>query len=106
MAFNVEQELNTVAIRLSGLWRQEIVRQDLVDTGLLRDTIRWTVQKTANGYELDLFAQDYFKYLDDKYDVSYSIRQSSEFQSIMKDLARIMAFAIIEDVQLFIPFSQ
>lgn len=67
--------------------RQIIVKEDLVDTGDLRDNIVVDIFEGSDTFTISIFTMDYYKYLTEKYDLDYQLENHPDY---------------IEAVQLFI----
>lgn len=71
---------------LTQLFKDDIIRKDLVDTGLLRDTINVEVTFTNDEWGLDITSQDYFVYLDVPYDITTDVMNTTRFNELVDEI--------------------
>lgn len=64
---------------LTNLLKSIITQKDLIDTGLLRNTIKCEFDEDLN---INVDAQDYFKYLDEPYNVIEDFMNTLEFDTL------------------------
>lgn len=70
-----------IADKLEELIKKKIKDEKLVETGKLLGSIS---VKFNNG-SFDVIAEDYYKYLDAKYNISESVIESNEFTSFVEE---------------------
>lgn len=73
---------NLITIELQNKIKQE----DLVDTGSLLDSIKAEVTFTQDGLNVDIIAEDYYKYLDEEYNLTESIIDSKIVSDFMEEI--------------------
>jgi len=61
MALNKKREFNKIARTIEDLYRKEIKKQKLIDTGSLLRSIKVTIKETSTGLTFTISANDYFK---------------------------------------------
>jgi len=83
---NLINEYTKIANRLTKLYKDELVRLKLVDSGKLLNSIRWFAVQTQTGYKLSMESLDYFEYLDKKYNISKNIESSIEYEKILNEI--------------------
>jgi hypothetical protein len=64
-----------------------IVKEGLVDTGRLRDSVKISIR----GNEIDISTEDYFKYLDKDYKLTEQFENSKAFDVAVKRLENAIA---------------
>ena len=64
--------------QLTELVKKRIVDLGLVDSGVMLKESRVTLDYTTNGIDINFISTDYFKYVNDKYDIiNYVIRDKN-----------------------------
>lgn len=94
---SIESDYNTIAQDMTNLLKDELVRQKLVNTGKLLNSIRFTATKTSTGYKFSLFAEDYFSYLDNEYHLLDNMFKSSGYQLIEERLTTIVVNSLLNE---------
>lgn len=95
---DAEREMNQAAQLLTRLYREELTRQGLVETGKLRDSIRWIVVTTTTGYSLKMEALDYFKFLDDRYGITNNVLKSAQYNRVNEHIANAYNYIILDEL--------
>lgn len=100
----INNELELVANDIKTAVQEVIIENGLVDTGLLVDTIRVDV---GQGLLIEIFAQDYFKFLDEgtrrgirAYNLTEQIEQHPLFIGAQEKMALIFEQYIIKKLGL------
>jgi len=71
------------------LIQEELVKKKLVNTGKLLRSIKVDIIKKESGYEIELTSEDYFWYLNDKFNILEDIYNSSKWNIIEEQLAEL-----------------
>jgi molecular chaperone DnaK (HSP70) len=79
---NLNKELVRISLDLEDALREVIVKEGLVDTGKLRDSV--SVEVTDN--EITISTEDYYKYLDNDYRLTQQFENSPAFNNAIKRL--------------------
>lgn len=95
---DAEREMNQAADLLTRLYREELTRQGLVETGKLRDSIRWIVVTTTTGYSLKMEALDYFQYLDDRFNITNNVLKSAQYNRVNEHIANAYNYIILDEL--------
>ncbi len=95
---DAKRELELAANELTRLFRDELTRQKLVESGKLRDSIQWTVIQTPQGYKLQMSALDYFQFLDNRYNISNNVFASVQYNRVQEQIANAYNYIIIDDL--------
>ncbi len=66
------------------LIQNELKKKELVDTGKLVKSISTKIKYTNSGISFEVSGEDYFKYLDDEYNVTEDALKSSGFDKIIE----------------------
>lgn len=100
----INNELQLVANDIKTAVQEVIIENGLVDTGLLVDTIEVDI---TQGMEIEIFAQDYYKFLDEgtrrgirAYNLTEQIAQHPLFIGAEEKLALIFEQYIIKKLGL------
>ena len=84
-------EIRKIAKRITKVYQKEIGRKDLIDTGNLQRSFETKIKISRDGsLDIDVKCLDYFKYLDEPFDVSDDVFKSKEYQKIEDDLIGLM----------------
>jgi len=95
---SLDQEFNSIANDLTQLYKDEIKRQGLVESGRLLNSISFKANKVPSGYSLDMTAVDYFEYLDKKYNISKNVFISIGYKRVQERIAKAYSLIIIESI--------
>jgi hypothetical protein len=79
---SLNKELVRISLDLEDALREIIVKEGLVDTGKLRDSV--SVEVTDN--EITISTEDYYKYLDNDYRLTQQFENSPAFNNAIKRL--------------------
>lgn len=71
-----KKSMDRIAKKLTTLLRKRIKQLDLIDTGLMYDSIEVVVD---SGTSFSIITTDYFKYVDGNYDIIDYVLNSKEF---------------------------
>jgi len=96
---NIQGEFNSIANELTRLFKDEIKKLGLVDTGKLINSIEFTATKTTSGYKLSMSAEDYFQYLDKKYNISQSVYRTAGYKNVQTRIAQVYNLIILEELK-------
>lgn len=88
---NIEKELKDLCKELSVLYQNVIIKKGLIKTGALLRSVRWTYVKVGNSYQLEMVAKDYFKFLNDRYNLQSIVQNSREYKRLIKRIALLIA---------------
>lgn len=95
---DAKRELELAAKELTQLFRNELTRQKLVESGKLRDSINWVVITTPQGYILRMESLEYFKYLDDRFNISNNVFRSPAYDRVQEQIANAYNYIIIDEL--------
>lgn len=94
-----ETVLDALSRELERLIKEEITRQDLVDTGAMRDSITVFVDFTDNEITFSVEAVDYFVYVSGIYGVMENVERSYRWQNAIEEaLQEVIELQIEEDL--------
>lgn len=78
-----KQDIERIAEDVKVLIQADIKAKGLVDTGRLLNSIEPRVKLNSdNSFEMDFYAEDYFKYVDGRYDIIKDVTSSAQFKQI------------------------
>lgn len=95
---DAKREFELAANELTRLFKEELTKQGLVESGALRDSIRWYVVETPQGFTLKMEALDYFQYLDDRYNITNNVLRSVGYERVQEQIANAYNYIIIDDI--------
>jgi hypothetical protein len=95
---DAKRELELAANELTRLFQQELTSQGLVDSGKLRDSVKWVVITTPQGFTLRMEALDYFKFLDDKYRITDNVLRGVGYERVQEQIANAYNYIILDDL--------
>jgi hypothetical protein len=78
--------------------RSIIVKEDLVDTGALRDNIVVDIFEDTNTFSISIFTMDYYKYLTEKYDLDYQLENHPDYIEAVQLLVDYIADKEVERI--------
>lgn len=90
-----EINYSPVERKLEELIRLEIKREGLVKSGKLYESIK-VIYKGSGSFEVE--AEDYFKYLDERYGIVDSVVNSTEFGDFLENFITINLEKKLDDV--------
>ena len=82
---NEQQILRDLSDELTDLVRTEIRRQDLIDTGRLVRSIEVRAVMRSNDIIMDILAEDYFVFVDARYDVMNNVIDSRDWENAVEN---------------------
>lgn len=94
----MKQRYENIAKQLTDLFKDEIKRLGLIQSGKLYNSIKWIVIPTQTGYKLSMESMDYFTFVDEKYKITENIFKSARFNSIQEEITQIEIDYIIENI--------
>ena len=97
---NYQSEFQRIADDLTNLFKDEIKRQGLVETGKLLNSIRFTAREKTGGWEIVMVAEDYFTFLDEKYHISRNVYASMGYQNTQKQIANVYNLMLLDVINL------
>ncbi len=95
---NLDKAIDSAVNKLEALVKAEITRQRLVDSGKLLRSVKFTFKMTPKGPMLSLQAEDYFKFLNNDYDIMANVYKSAEFGAIIKEVGVAFAKDSVKDI--------
>lgn len=98
MAINIRGEYERLANQLEIIYKDEIKKKGLVETGKLYDSIRVITEESGGNFHFKLEAMDYFKYVDEKYNVTKDIFNSSRYRDWLNSVANIQVNIILDSI--------
>ena len=94
-ARNIKGKIKKLSKALAKLYRNEVIRQDLIDTGLMRDSFTVVITVDKNGsIEILVNTVYYFPFIDESphyFKVSENIFKSKEYLKIEDKLVTLIA---------------
>jgi hypothetical protein len=94
---NVQQELNTLSDALTDAVKDVIKSKGLVATGALYNSIRVIPQYSNGKLSLDIEAEDYFGFLDEKYQIMETALRDGRWDSAIENVMFEIINKEIED---------
>ena len=95
MANKFKSKIKKLAKSLAMLYEKEVIRQNLIDTGLMRDSFRVTIDVDKRG-SIEIFVSSvyYFQYIDGSphfFNVSGEVFKSKKYLAIEDQLLSIVS---------------
>jgi DNA-directed RNA polymerase beta' subunit len=88
---SVRTQIRKIAKRITLLYKKEIQRKQLIDTGDLQRSFETKIKIDRRlNLDIDVKCLDYFQYLDEPFDVSEDVFNSKEYKKIESDLIDII----------------
>lgn len=81
--------------QLTDLVKKRIVDLGLVNSGTMLNESRVTLDYTSNGIDINFISTDYFKYVNDKYDIINYVIRDKKIDDQMTDLFGLMVIDFI-----------
>tara|TARA_R110000803_G_scaffold104245_4_gene172418 strand:- start:4275 stop:4631 length:357 start_codon:yes stop_codon:yes gene_type:complete len=80
-------EIRKIAKKITKLYQIEIGKKDLIDTGNLQRSFQTKITVDKEGsLDINVIAIDYFKYLNEPFDVSEDVFKSREYKRLEDNL--------------------
>ena len=79
---NLTKELSQISRDIEDTLKDIIQKEGLIDTGRLYNSVSVTIKDN----ELEIETEDYYKYLDEKYQLTKQLENSSAFDNAIKRL--------------------
>lgn len=98
MGAKLDRVLRDSEKKMEDLVKQELIKKKLVDTGKLLRSVKFSFKNTPEGPKLVLTAEDYFKYLDGRYNIINSVIKTLEFKNITEDIAFAIADEKVDEI--------
>ena len=98
MAANLDAEFRGVAQELTDLFKAEIRRQNLIDTGLMLATTRFEIVKSFGEYHFQLISTEYFEYVDNNFDVTHNVLNSQAYKQLLVRIGQLYAAVIVDEI--------
>jgi hypothetical protein len=95
---DAKREMENAAKLLTQLFRDELIRQKLVNTGSLLNSIEWIVISTTTGFKLQMKSLDYFEFLDNRYNITNNVLKSSQYNRVTELIANSYTFIITDQL--------
>jgi len=96
---DLNKELNAASVLLQNAFKAEIKRQNLVGTGKLLNSIKVKFNVSTDGnIKFTISAEDYFEYLDKKYNITTNVKNSSGFSLFTNELKRVYNLYLLEEL--------
>ena len=91
---NLKKETRKISKAIAKLFKDEVISQDLIDTGLMRDSFRVHINFSRKG-DLEIFVSsvDYFQYIDGSphfFKVSEEVFKSKKYEKLEDRLITLM----------------
>lgn len=96
MAINLRGEYDRLAIQLENIYKDEIKKKGLVETGKLYNSIRVITEESGGEFHFKIEAMDYFKYVDEKNNITKDIFNSSRYRDWLNSIADIQVNIILD----------
>lgn len=81
--------------QLTDLVKKRIVDLGLVNSGTMLNESRVTLDYTSNGIDINFISTDYFKYVNDKYDIINYVIRDKKIDDQITDLFGLMVIDFI-----------
>ena len=82
-----KKDLEKIANKVKDLIKADIQSKGLIDSGRLYDSITVSVKlNNDNSFKFDFMTEDYFKYVDGRYNIIRDVTSSSQFKAIENEL--------------------
>jgi hypothetical protein len=82
-----KNDLEKIANKVKELIKADIQTKGLVDTGRLYNSVTVNVKlNNDNSFEFEFMTEDYFKYVDARYDIIKDVTASSQFKALEDEL--------------------
>jgi len=89
-----KNKIAAIERKLTDLYKKEILKKDLYDTGALYRSIDVKLKISGTNITFEVASEDYLKYLDDPYSVTEDFMNSSKYKEILDDIEELVADAI------------
>lgn len=91
---NLKKKTRKIAKSIAKLFKEEVIRQNLIDTGLMRDSFRVSIKFSRRG-DLEIFvsAVDYFQFINGSpyfFKVSENVFKTRKYQVLEAKLIGLM----------------
>jgi len=85
---DIRDEETRIVLDLEKALKDVIVKEGLVDTGRMRDSVKATLKPDNNGIDMSISidVEDYFKYLDKPYKLTEQFENSKAFDTAIKKI--------------------
>lgn len=93
-----ERQLEEAANIIENLIKDEISRQGLVESGALLDSVRCTYTINDGVINFSVTAEDYFEYLDERYNITSNALSNPEYERALTLIADATSLIIIDDL--------
>jgi phosphorylcholine metabolism protein LicD len=94
----VERQLAEAANIIENLIKDEIIRQGLIDSGTLLDSVKCNYTINDGVISFSVIAEDYFQYLDERYNITSNAFSNAEYDRALTLMADATSLLIIEDL--------
>jgi len=82
---NIQSELKALSDALTGVIKDVIKDKGLVDTGKLYNSIRVIPSYSNGNLSLDIEAEDYFEFVDNKYNIMETALKNPKWDRTLED---------------------
>lgn len=94
-------QVKKIAKSIAKLYKDEVIKQNLIDTGLMRDSFRVDIALSKKG-DMEIFVSSvfYFQYIDGSpyfFDVSGEVFKSKKYKVLEDRLLTLIAFEFALD---------
>ena len=80
-----QQIMNKLTALLVKLIKEDIKRKGLVDTGKMLSSVEVKLNRVSGNIVLDILIEDYFKYLDSRYNIMSDVTYTREWNEALED---------------------
>jgi hypothetical protein len=77
--------MNKLTALLVKLIKEDIKKKGLVDTGKMLSSVEVRLNNLSGSIVLDILVEDYFKYLDSRYNILNDVTSSREWNEALED---------------------
>ena len=77
--------MNKLTALLVKLIKEDIKRKGLVDTGKMLSSVEVKLNRVSGNIVLDILIEDYFKYLDSRYNIMSDVTYTREWNEALED---------------------
>lgn len=89
-----KSKIRQIEVKLNNLFKSELQRKKLVDTGKLLNSIDAKIDPNTLSWTMS--SENYWKYLDNEYNLTKDALNSPQYQSILLDFEELIADAIMD----------
>jgi len=94
-----KRKIGRIATQLTELLKDEIKKQDLIDTGrMLRETAAKVKVNSDGNFNISIKSTTYYKYVDGNFKVTANAFRGAKYNKILDNLQTIVAEAVEKSI--------